>query len=346
MEKMEFSERAQNILKAVVLSYIRTAFPVGSRMITKSFDLGVSAATVRNIMADLEEQGYLYQPHTSSGRIPSDLGYRFYVDHLLENEFTQIGREGIEHEKILIEKKDNFKNLLQETSRLLSEESQLTGVVLAPRLLETKLTHFKFVRLDDRYVLAILVTQGGVIQNKIFEMDEAYEQEGLDRISQYLNGRLKGSTLQIVRQEMFKEMRLEKQLYDELFEKVLDEEKGVFSHPDEGEVFVGGTSHILDIPEYSNMDRMRTLFKTFEEKYLIVKLLDRCMGASGVQVFIGSENMNLVFQGVSLVVSTYRRGDQTLGSLGVIGPTRMDYSKVIPLVENTANLLTRVLQEG
>jgi len=242
------------------------------------------------------------------------------VDHLLENGFTQIRREGIEHEKILIEKKDNFKNLLQETSRLLSEESQLTGVVLAPRLLETKLTHFKFVRLDDRYVLAILVTQGGVIQNKIFEIDEAYEQEGLDRISQYLNGRLKGSTLQIVRQEMFKEMRLEKQLYDELFEKVLDEEKGVFSHPDEGEVFVGGTSHILDIPEHSNMDRMRTLFKTFEEKYLIVKLLDRCMGASGVQVFIGAENMNLVFQGVSLVVSTYQRGDQTLGSLGVIGP--------------------------
>jgi len=343
-EKVEIDRRAQRILKAVVLSYIRSAFPVGSRFITKIFDFGVSAATVRNIMADLEDCGYLTQPHTSAGRVPTEKGYRFYVDFLLESEPNKWEGENFGQEKFIVQKKDNLKDLLQETSYLLSEQSQLTGVVLAPRLSETNLTHIKFIKLGNNQTLAVIVVQGGLVQNKIFDVEEEYDQKGLDQISQKLNERLKGSNMKKVRGEILVEMRAEKQIYDELLEKVLDEEKGVFSHSQESEVFLGGTSHILDLPEYADIERMKVLFKTFEEKFQVVKLLDRCIEEQGVQVFIGSENVNVVFQDISLVVSSYKSGDHTVGSLGVIGPTRMDYSRVIPLVHYTANLLSRILK--
>ncbi len=340
-----FDKRTQNVLKAVVLSYIRTAYPVGSRMISKSFEIGVSPATVRNIMADLEDYGYLKQPHTSAGRVPTEKGYRFYVDFLLESESNPLDREDFGQEKSMVQKKDNLKALLQETSHILSEQSQLTSVVLAPRFSEVTIKHIKFIKLEENKVLAVVVGHGGLIQNKIFDVEEDYLQKDLDRFSEILNGRMEGKNLHAVQREIVKEMRAEKKVYEELLEKIIDHKNGVLKESQDEEVFLGGTSHILGLPEYSDVARMKNLFQTFEEKYQIVRLLNQCIDENGVQVFIGSENVNLVFQDISLVVSSYKNGDQTLGSLGVIGPTRMDYSKVIPLVQYTADLLSRVLQE-
>jgi len=344
---MELNERSRTILKAVVISYIDKALPIGSQTVTKSFEFGLSPATIRNIMAELEDLGYLSQPHTSAGRIPTPKGYRLYVDELLEESRpTTMFDEEYLKEKYLGMKREDPHALLQETTRMLSLLSHYAGVVLAPKISETRLDRLEFILLRRGHVLVLQVSEDGLVQHRTIDADPGLDQKDLTRISTFLNEKFNGLNLGEIRSRLLQEMRADKDLYDRLLQKAMDLARKALEAPPQDELYVVGTSNILNLPEFGeNMEKIKTLFKTFEEKAAILKLLNHSMDTEGLQIFIGTENRKTGIDDCSLVVSSYRSGDRILGTLGVIGPTRMEYARVIPLVEHTAALLSRLLGE-
>jgi heat-inducible transcriptional repressor len=336
------SPRSRQILEAIIEDYIVTAEPVGSRTITRRHDLALSPATVRNVMSDLEELGYLASPHTSAGRVPTDKAYRLYVDSLLEvRKVAREEREEIRRHCRLTGK--DIGDVFKETSRLLSSISHYTGVVLAPRFAANVFRQMEFVKLGGRRVLAILVSESGLVQNRIVETDEEVGSEDLVRMANYLNDLLGGLSIAQVKQRLVEEMTSAKARYDLLMARAIRLSEETFS-ADASEVFIEGQANILDQPEFSDVGKMREIFRAFEEKHQLMGLLDRCLEAPGVHVFIGAESRLSPMSGLSLITSTYVSGKNTLGVLGVIGPTRMGYAKVIPIVDYTAKLVSRLLE--
>jgi len=342
---MDLNERSRSILSAIIQSYVSNAEPVGSRTITKRFELGISPATVRNIMSDLEDMGLLAQPHTSAGRIPTDKAYRFYIDTLLEVRQPTLMEEELVQSYPL--PREDFPRLMQETTKLLSGLSHYTGVVRAPRPAENVYTHIEFVRLTGKRALAIFVSKAGIVHNRIVSLEEDLTQHELERLSVFLNREMGGLTLTEIRKRVLSMMEHDRNQYTKLLSKLMK----IWGEavPDEressGELYIGGMSELLNLPEFHDMDRMRDLFHAFEEKHSILTLLDKAIEADGVQVYIGSENPFFDMQGVSLVVANYRGEGNVVGTLGVIGPSRMAYNTVIPLVDCTAKVLGRLLSE-
>ena len=341
----DLNDRSQNILKAVILSYIRTAYPVGSRTLTKTFDFGLSPASIRNIMADLEEMGYLIQPHPSAGRVPSEKGYRFYVDGLLSEADPEVMNYDFGVQQYSLHKTDDVRGLLQETSRMLSLCSHYAGIVLTPKFANMLFQHLQFIELRRHHILIVFVSTEGLVQTKIIETDEDFAQQELDRFSFFLNDRFKGLTLQEIRTKLLDQMWEDKESYNRLLQMALEPISESLIEAQGEELYLEGAANILEQPEFSNVEKMKALFRTFEEKYNIMKLLDKCFNSEGVQVFIGSENAFPGTNECSLVITNYKRGNQVLGALGIIGPIRMEYSRVIPLVDYTARLLSQTLAE-
>jgi heat-inducible transcriptional repressor len=337
------SERMRRIFEILIEDYILTAEPVGSRTIAKKSNLHLSPATIRNIMSDLEEMGLLYQPHTSAGRVPTEKGFRFYVDYLL-NIHELSDREQLEIRSKYLGPQPAAMELFQETSRILSSSSHYLGVVWVPRMRSVVLQHMEFVKLKRHMVLAILATATGLVHNRIIEVEEDFPQSELDDLSDYMNGLLAGLTLQQLRERLLEQMRVEKSVYDHLLEQALRLGEKAFSSIDETDIFIDGRTNILNEPEFSNLSRMVDLFRAFEEKATMVRILDKCMEPKGVQIAIGSESQIQEMETCSLVTSTYGYKGEVLGALGVIGPRRMNYSRVIPLVDYTAKLLTEILE--
>jgi heat-inducible transcriptional repressor len=335
------SQRSRQILEAIVEDYIATAEPVGSSAVARRHAMTLSPATVRNVMASLEELGLLCSPHTSAGRVPTDKGFRFYVDSLINL------RSISPHEKQEILKRyretgGNITDLLRETSRTLSSLSNYTGIVVAPRFTSSLFRHIEFVRLGSKKLLAILVSCDGAVQNRLIETTEEFCNDDLTRMSNYLNEILEGLTISEVRERILSEMQNEKNRYDLLMSHALSLSQQILPDNDT-EIFIEGQSRIFEQPEFNNdAGRMRELFRAFEQKSRLVELLNRCMNAQGVQIFIGAEN-SLEMNGVSLITSTYLTDANTIGLLGVIGPTRMGYSSVIPIVDYTARLVSKLL---
>lgn len=345
---MQLDERSRKVLKAIVLSYIKTALPIGSRAITKRFDFGVSPATIRNIMADLEEGGFLTHPHTSAGRVPTRKGYRFYVDTLFQEETFLKYRDQIVREAERLVQREDASTLLQDTSKLLSDLTHYMAIVTAPRFSSARIRHIEFVRLRKHCIMAITVSEAGFVQNKFFEMTKDITQKELNRISDYLIRLYVGMTLYDIRQKLMKQMEKMQDLYDHLQNEAFELTKQATGNPpgdEEETLYMEGTAHMLDLPDFSDLKIMKGLMKACKEKKAVVQLLDKYMGSDGVQVFIGDENSFLGDHRCSLVVSQYKKGDRVLGALGVIGPTRMDYSKVIPLVDSTAKQVSRLLED-
>ncbi|MDD2500498.1 MAG: heat-inducible transcriptional repressor HrcA [Geobacter sp.] len=343
MVDLTLSQRSRQILEAIVEDYIATAEPVGSSAVARRHALSLSSATVRNVMASLEELGLLASPHTSAGRIPTDKGFRFYVDSL-------VGLRTITHtEKKEILKRcretgGNLTDLLREASRTLSSLSNYTGIVVAPRFTTSMFRQIEFIKLGSRRILAILVTCSGAVQNRIIEVDQEFLPEDLIRMSNYLNSTLEGLSISKVREKILAEMELEKNHYDQMMTKALSLSQQAL--PDEqDEVYITGQSRIFEQPEFSDVTKMREIFQAFEEKGRLVQLLGNCMQAQGVQIFIGSETPLKEIAGMSLITSTYMTDTNTIGLMGVIGPTRMGYSSVIPIVDYTAQLVSRLLTE-
>ena len=342
---IELTERARAVLFAIVTDFIRSGDPVGSRTISKRGALDVSPATIRNIMADLEEIGLLTQPHTSAGRIPTEQAYRFYVDSLVEVKDISED-EGRQIEGSLRPTSNELNDVVKETSRVLSEMSHCVSMVSTPGFSETVFRYIDFVRLSENKILAILVSRTGMIYNKLILNEEEFSQEKLNWMSRYLNDILSDLTLKEVRKKILQEMRNEKTLYDKILLNALKMSRDVVDEEIiDDELFIEGSTYIFDYPEFTDVTKMKKIFKTFENRHHLIRLLDRVTRANGVKVFIGSENNIQNMQECTLVASPYRKGGYILGSIGVVGPTRMDYGKVIPIVDFTANLITRILDE-
>jgi heat-inducible transcriptional repressor len=340
---MELDERNRRVLQAVIDSYIASGAPIGSTVLVKRYDFGVSSATLRNIMAELEELGFLTHPHTSAGRIPTDIGYRYYIDSLISIENDNEDIEDHLRQAPPLQGED-LHELMEEASRFLAALSHCAGVVVAPTESEAQYKHIEFVRLRGRQVLIIFVTATGIVQNKLIDLDESIRQQDLNRFSAYLDDELVGRTLDEVRQRLIEKLQEEKIVFMRLMEETYRASQEVRERESE-KVYIGGASQMLESPEFANVDKMKALLKAFEDKYKMLKLLDSSVAAKGIKVFIGSENPYFEMQGCSMVVGSYQAGANVVGTLGVIGPTRMQYKQVIHVVDYTSRLLSKLLGE-
>ena len=342
---IDLNERGRAILEAIVDDYIASGEPVGSRAVTKRHNMDISPATVRNVMSDLEEMGFLKSPHTSAGRVPTEMGYRYYVDSLLQIRDLS-AQEKSSIEKHYHGKQGTVESLLQETGKALSSLSNYAGIVMVPRFTSTVFRHIEFVRLSDGKALVVFVSQTGMVQNKLIEIDKDLSQRDLEQMTNYLNETLSGMTIHEVKSKIASEMQQEKAMYDKLMKKALELSGQALAEDIEGQVFIEGASSFLELPDFAEVAQMKKLFQAFEQKNRLVELLDKSQNASGVQIFIGSANSYNQIEGCSLVTSSYQNVHGTIGTLGVIGPNRMSYSKVIPIVDYTARLVSRLLETG
>jgi len=339
------SERSQNILEAIVEDYIASAEPVGSRAISRKHDFNLSPASVRNVMADLEELGLLCSPHTSAGRIPTGKGFQYYIDSLLE--VRHLNRD----EKKNLRNSYRFQNMrmediMQEVGRVLSGLSQYTGLVMAPKFVSTVFRQIEFIRLSQGRLLAIYVSETGLVQNKVIEVDSSLTSRDLEQISNYLNKELNGMSIQEIRAKLSEELLQERIEYDLLKKRALSLSCAALQGEVEDQVYVSGASLMLSQPEFSTPEKMKQLIQRLESKKLLIELLDRAQSAQGVQIFVGSESSDVNLQGCSLITSNFSNKKGAIGTLGVIGPMRMNYSQVVPIVDFTAQLVSRVLDRG
>jgi heat-inducible transcriptional repressor len=336
--------RHQGVLRAIVLDYIRTAEPVGSRTISRKYGFSLSPATIRSTMADLEELGYVAQPHTSAGRIPTDRGYRLYVDTLMDRpQLTLAEVQRIELQ--VAPPAGELEELLREAGKLLSALSPYVAVVMAPRPQESQRRRVEFVSLAREQVLVILLADTDLVHHKVVTVEEAMTQDELDRIARYLNDLLQGRTLRAVRDHLLAQMAEEKAQYDRMLARALRFGARALEAEPEADVYVAGAAHIADQPEFADIATMKTLFAAFEEKSKLVNILNNCLTGEDFKIFIGSELPGRDIQGLSVIAAPYRNGDRILGVLGVLGPTRMDYGRALALVETTARLLSRAITE-
>ena len=342
MDDVVMEERNKQILTSVINEYVLTAEPVGSRKLAKKYNINLSSATIRNVMSDLEDMGLLHQPHTSAGRIPTEKALRFYVNSILKVKDLKL------REKDRIRKRYQFSELeasaiIKQTSEVLSVLSHQMSIISAPKIIGTVLKHIEFIKISTNRILVIFVSQSGFVQNRIVEDKEDISQDELDKYTNYLGDILVGISLEEVREKLDEEMQKEKITYDQLLSKALQLSKKALGEELEPELYMGGKINLLESPEFSEVGRMKTLLQALEEKNLLLTLLDKTMDAEGVQIFIGSEVQLSDMQTLSIITSPYRQGKNVVGALGIIGPTRMDYLKLIPIVEYSAQLVTEFL---
>ncbi|WP_338606583.1 heat-inducible transcriptional repressor HrcA [Desulfoferula mesophila] len=341
----ELSQRARLVLASVVANYIATAEPVGSRTVSKQKNVDFSPATVRNVMSDLEDMGYLEQPHVSAGRVPTSEGLRLYVDSILElDELDQRTKDTI-RAQLENQPVNEANDIFKATSRALSRISRQTALVVVPSPEQEVFRHMEFVRLAAGLILVVLVSKSGGVQNRIIEAEEDIAQEELDRYTRYLNDLLADLTLNQVKQRVAQEMANERNLFDTVLSRALTLGKQALENRSEGELLIDGQTNLMDQPEFKDVVRLRGIFQAFEEKSTLLRLLDKALTAQGVRLVIGSESDLAELDGLSVVTSPYGEPGKSSGALGVIGPTRMDYSKVIPMVDFTARLVSRILDE-
>lgn len=336
---MEIDGRQREILAAIVREYILTGEAVGSRTLVKRQGIEQSPATVRNVMADLEERGFLRQPHTSAGRLPTETGLRFFVDRLMRaRELTDAEKAEIVARYRLTDVE--LQSLMREISRLLSDVSQQCALVLVPRSELSVLKRIDFVPLDAGRLLAVLVMSSGLVQNRLLKVRDL-DGEHLLRAHRYLNDLCVGKTLSEVRQLVQTELESEQSRYDKAIRRGLELGAEVLDRPVEDELVIEGQARLLDHPDFDR-DQLRALLEGIEQRRQVLQLLDETMSGEGVQVFIGAETQQEMLRNCAIVAASYG-GSQPLGTLGVIGPSSLDYSRVISLVDFTAGLLTKVL---
>ncbi len=340
MSGTDLSRRAQKILHAVITEYLTVGDAVGSRTVTRRHDLGLSPATVRNVMADLEDLGLLEQRHSSAGRVPTPTGLRFFIDSLLKVRGLSAREKEEIRERVVAPTPDE---VVQRASRLLSDLTQHAAVIIAPDPDQQRLAQIEFVPLRDGKLIAVLVTSDGRIENRLI-LDEVDPQK-LERIHNYLNMQLSGMTLDEVRECVIRELGEDKNKYDEAISAALRLGHAVFvAQPDRSaEVLISGQSNLLD--DAFAQDRARDLLKTLEDKETLIRLLDRTRRAEGLQVFLGAETAMSALVGSSVVAVSYGPEDQPIGALAVIGPMRMNYGKVMSVVDVTADTVSRLLAE-
>ncbi|MCU0760862.1 MAG: heat-inducible transcriptional repressor HrcA [Steroidobacteraceae bacterium] len=339
------SDRARQLLRVLVESYIRDGQPVGSRTLSRDSGLSLSSATIRNVMADLEELGFVASPHTSSGRIPTDRGYRFFVDTLLRVQpVDQLAVDELRRH-LGAAPFENSKSLVSTASQVLSNFTRLAGVVTVPKAQGAAITHIEFVGLSDNRVLVVLVFNGREVQNRIVRLDRHHGADELKRAANFLNEQFVGRTLDQARAEILRQLQEARETMNAMMVEAISVAQQAFQQDVRPglEYVIAGETNLMGAAHLNNVDKLRRLFEAFNEKRDFLNLLDQSLHAEGVQIFIGQESGFQVLDDCSVVTAPYRGDDGVVGVIGVIGPTRMAYERIIPIVDITAKLLGSAL---
>ena len=352
---MNLGDRKRKILEAIINDYIDTAEPIGSRSIAKRYGFGLSSATIRNEMADLEEMGYLEQPHTSAGRIPSDLGYRLYVDHLMKDyKLTVSEIQNMQH--ALNMKVQELDRLIQNVSNIISKITNYTAIAMTPYMKKASIKRLQLMPIDEFNILLIVVTDAGIVKSKALHLPVKTNADLLTKFTSILNKKFCGLTIEEVEQpdinDIYVEMACEERLVTFILNSVID----TINEIDNADVFLGGATNILNYPEYNQVVRAKEILSFLEEKKSLYKLLAKAYkndhednGKRKVNIVIGRENEFTEIKNCSVVMTSYSIGQKVIGSIGIIGPTRMEYAKVVSSLEflskNLNNILTKLLYE-
>ena len=348
MNSPVLDERSKSVLLAIIDKYIESAEPVGSRTVAKIHPEHLSSATIRNAMSDLEDNGFLSQPHTSAGRIPTDKGYRFYVDHLLRPQNFLMEAENLSTAQNLdyASGKTNLQSVLENACNSLSTVSQQTGLVMLPSFSTTCFKHIEFTKVAPQAALAVFFSEQGILQNKILPVESDMTQDQLTSISNYLNDEFSGKPIKWIRKELLNRLRLEKKHYNQLARKAHDLSSALFED-NNNELLVQGALNLLDQPEFNeDIGKIKSLLKTLEEKTKLVNLLDLCLNHEGMTILIGEESLQEEMGNCSLIAQNYQLGTEKVGTLAVFGSKRMDYKKIISIVNHTAQRVSKLISEN
>ncbi len=337
---MQLSERKMKILQAIIRNYLESGEPVGSRTISKYTDLNLSSATIRNEMSDLEEMGYIVQPHTSAGRIPSDKGYRLYVDTMMEEK----DRELEELKEMMLEKEDKMDHLLKQVARLLAVNTNYATMISAPTIHSNKIKFLQLSRVDVTQILAVVVVEGNVIKNNIIPVSEALDDETLLKLNILLNTHLNGLALEEINLGMISAMKQQAGIHSDIVADVIDAIAESIKAEEDLEIYTSGANNIFKYPELADQKKASDIINTFEEKQMLTELVQDTLAdesSTGIQVYIGNETPIQTMKDCSVVTATYELGEGMRGTIGIIGPKRMDYDKVV----GTLKTITHQLDE-
>lgn len=336
------TERQKLILQVVIDDYVKSAEPVGSRTISKRNDVSFSPATIRNEMADLEELGYLAQPHTSAGRIPSNKGYRFFVDNLMRPKRLSVG-DMSKIKKLFAEQFVESEQVIQQTASILSELTNYTSIVLGPEVFDTTLKHIQLVPLSKNSAVAIIVTNTGYVENKKISISEEISISEMEKLVNLLNYKLAGVPLFQLRSRLYSEVAVELKKHFERYQEALNILEQTLTPDKEERIFLGGTTNIFSQPEFRDVDKVRGLFELLEQSDRIQGILSMGNNEAGVQVKIGQENLDEAVAHCSIITASYSISGKSVGKLSILGPTRMEYRKVISILDYLTHDLSHIL---
>lgn len=341
---MELDERKQKILKAIISNYLETGEPVGSRTISKYTDLNLSSATIRNEMADLEELGLIMQPHTSAGRVPTDQGYRLYVDHMMaekDNEMQEMKTQ-------LLERVDKMESMLKQVAKVLAYNTNYATLVTAPQYQNKKLKFIQLSQVDDNQLLAVIVVDGNVIRNKMMQVERPLENDELLKLNVLLNTFLQGASLQDINLEMIQTIKAQAGEFADIMENIFQGIAETIHDADEVEIYTSGTTNMLKYPELGDIEQTTKLLEALEDRQGLDELIDESMNSdnsNGIQVYIGEEAPVSNMKDCSIVTATYELAEGAKGTIGIIGPKRMDYKKVVSTLKNLTGELDIIFKK-
>ena len=341
---MELDERKIKILNAIIQTYLETGEPVGSRTISRFTDLKLSSATIRNEMSDLEEMGYILQPHTSAGRIPSDKGYRFYVDNLMKVKSEEVVRQN----EMMVQKVDKLEQVLKQVVKLLATNTNYASLITAPQSQKNKLKFIQLTRVNEEQILAVMMLEGNIIKNKILTVDELVEEEEVVKLNLLLNTYLQGLSLQEINMELLQTMKRQAQGHRKIISDLIDTIVEAIQEEDDTEIYTSGTTNLLKYPELADREKAGQLLYTLEEKQGLNERItagENDENKHGIQVYIGSESPVQSMKDCSIVTATYELEEGVQGTIGIIGPKRMDYKKVVNNLETVMTQLDTIFKK-
>lgn len=343
---MELDERKIKILNSIIQTYLITGEPVGSRTISKYTDLNLSSATIRNEMSDLEDLGYIVQPHTSAGRIPSDKGYRFYVDNLMKEKIAEVD----EMKDVLIEKADKLDHLLKNVAKLLAVNTNYATMISAPQYKRNKLKFVQLSRVEENQLLVVVMLEGNLIKNRLIEVDERVSEDEVAKLNILINTFLQGLNLQEINMELIQRMKVQAEGYGQIIGHIIDAIAVVIQEEDDLEIYTSGATNLLKYPELGDREKASELLYTMEEKKALSELIvdQEDSGEENknpIQIYIGSESPVSTMKDCSIVTATYELEEGVQGTIGIIGPKRMDYKKVVGNLQTMMNQLDDIFKK-
>lgn len=340
----ELDERKQKILHAIIQNYLETGEPVGSRTISKYADLGLSSATIRNEMSDLEEMGYIIQPHTSAGRIPSDMGYRFYVDQLMKEKEQEV----TEMKELMIQRQDKMEQVLKQMAKVLAANTNYATMITSPQYHRTKLKFIQLSVISEDQLLAVVVAEGNVVKNKVIPISHGLDNETILKLNILLNTSLNGLTMEEINLSTIAKLKEQAGIHSEVINSVLDAVAEAIRMDDDLEVYTSGTTNIFKYPELADSTKASALLSAFEDKQQLASLMEDMKDEddTGIQVYIGNETPGQTMKDCSVVTTTYELGEGMKGTIGIIGPKRMDYEKVVDNLKTLTNQLDLIFNKN